>query len=98
MENGVLFFYFTAPVTDRVIKDLSLLFFDIVAPPKQRPDHSGVRHIVCITRTLKVPIKWRITVIIKKRVEDFQYYSYFLSDHRYISQYKVYCLMSVRHI
>ena len=32
--------------------DLSLLFFDIVAPPKQRPDQSGVRHTVCITRTL----------------------------------------------
>ena len=28
------------------------LFFDIVSPPKQRPDHSGVRYIVCITRTL----------------------------------------------
>ena len=51
MENGVLFFYFTAPV----IKDSSLLFFDIVDPPKQRPDHSGVRHTVCITRILKVP-------------------------------------------
>ena len=39
MENGVLFFYFTPPV----IKDLSF-FLNIAAPPKQRPDHSGVRH------------------------------------------------------
>ena len=50
MENGVLFFNFTAPV----IKDLILLFFNIVALPKQRPDHSEVRHIVCITKALKV--------------------------------------------
>ena len=35
MENGVLFFYFIAPVTELFIKDLSLLFFNNIAPPKQ---------------------------------------------------------------
>ena len=48
MENGVLFFILVL----RLLSYLGLLFFDIVAPLKQRPDHSGVRHIVCITRTL----------------------------------------------
>ena len=54
MENGVLFFYFTVPVTE-LLKIEVCCFLNIVASPKQRPDHSGVRHIVCITRTLKVP-------------------------------------------
>ena len=53
MENGVSFFYFAGPVTE--LLRIEVFFFNIVAPPKQRPDHSGVRHIVCITRTLKVP-------------------------------------------
>ena len=58
MENGALFFYFTPPATKfftKVIKDLSLLILNIAAPPKQRPDHSGVRHTIYIIRTLKGP-------------------------------------------
>ena len=42
MENGVSFFYFTPPVTE----SLSLLFFNIVAPPEQRPDHSVLSHVI----------------------------------------------------
>ena len=52
-----------------VIKDISLLFFNIAAPPKQRPDHSGVRHTL-YNQDIKCT-KWQITVIIEKRVEDF---------------------------
>ena len=42
MENDVLFFNFTPSV--RVIEDLSLLFFNIVAPPKQTKSQRSKTH------------------------------------------------------
>ena len=65
MENGVLFIYFTPPV----IKDLSLLFFNIAAPPKQTWSHRSKTH--CLYNQDIKSTKWQIMIIIEKRVEDF---------------------------
>ena len=48
IENGVLLFYF-------IINDLGLIIINAMLPHQNKPDHSGVKHTVCISRTLKVP-------------------------------------------
>ena len=60
MENGVLIFNFTPPV----IKDLSLLFFNIVAPPKQTRSQRSKTH--CLYNQDMESTKWKITIIEKK--------------------------------
>ena len=53
-----------------VIRDLSLLFFKIVAPPKQTRSQRSKTH--CLYNQDIKSTKWQITVIIeKKREEDF---------------------------
>ena len=79
-----------------IIKYLILLFLNIVAPPKQTCSQRSKTY--CLYNQDIKRTKWQITVIIEKREEDFYNYCYFSSDHRYISQYNVYCLISVRHI
>ena len=52
MENGALIFYFTAPVIE--LLRISVCCFLVMLPHQNKPAHSGVRHTVCIIRTLKV--------------------------------------------
>ena len=52
-----------------VIKDLSLLFLDIVAPPKQTCSQRSKTY--CLYNQDIKSTKWQITVIMGKREEDF---------------------------
>ena len=53
MENGVLIFYFTAPVTE-LLRILVCCFLTLL-PHQNKPNHNGVIDTVCINRTMKVP-------------------------------------------
>ena len=68
MENGILFFYFYCS-GNWIIKDLGLLFFNIVAPPKQTWSQGSKTH--CLYNQDIKSTKWQVTVIIEKRVENF---------------------------
>ena len=67
MENVFLFLFYCSGYWD--INDLSLLFFNIAAPPKQTWSQRSKTY--CLYRQDIKSTKWQITVIIEKRVEDF---------------------------
>ena len=65
MKNGVLFFYFTALVTE--LLRIQVFFFLIVAPPKQTCSQRSKTY--CLYNQDIKSTKWQITVIIEKREE-----------------------------
>ena len=69
MENGVLLFYFTAPVIE--LLRIQVFCFLILLPHQNKPDHSEVRHTFCINKDIK-STKCQITVIIEKIILIFQ--------------------------
>ena len=62
MENGVLIFIFTPPVTE--LLRIKFVVFNIVAPPKQTRSQRSKTH--CLYNQDIKSTKWQITIIIEK--------------------------------